>query len=221
MSGADSRTPHDGRPGSYLQWAEMERARRRTHGRRRDRRGIEDWRRAVDGHSSANAVLIARDNDTREALDIRGALELPKVSLAVSSGGGQRSLWFALRPPQRTSALVLMEHSGLCLRGVRPDTLRLASLPGLGRLAFALPSPSPRVTGADARGSKPAGAGVSRRGRSTPDGRHRAQALGPCRAAARGPDRLGRLHIPPRALVGENRAAYAAPPGASTPWRLR
>jgi hypothetical protein len=40
MSGADSRTPHDGRPRSYLQWAEKERARRRTHGQRRDRRGI-------------------------------------------------------------------------------------------------------------------------------------------------------------------------------------
>lgn len=45
----------------------------------------------------------------------------------------------------------------MCLPGFRPDAaMRLLSVPGLGRLLFALPSPSPQVTGkglanADAR----------------------------------------------------------------------
>jgi hypothetical protein len=59
--------PHDGRPGSYLQWAEKN---ERVVGPA-DGGAIaaasEDWRRAVDEHRIANAVLIERDNHTRAA----------------------------------------------------------------------------------------------------------------------------------------------------------
>jgi hypothetical protein len=54
--------PHDGRPGSYLQWAEKN---ERVVGYK-DGGAIaaapEDWRRAVDEHGIPQAVLIARDN---------------------------------------------------------------------------------------------------------------------------------------------------------------
>jgi pimeloyl-ACP methyl ester carboxylesterase len=84
------------------------------------------------------------------------ALELESVPLVGSSGGGQWSLWFALAEPRRVPAVVLMGIPAVCLPGFRAGSLRFASLPGLGRLGFALPSPSARVTGrmlagADAR----------------------------------------------------------------------
>jgi hypothetical protein len=67
MSGAHSRTPHDRRPGSYLQWAEKnDRVVGHTDGRA-IAAASGDWRRAVDAHGIAQAVLIARDNDTRAA----------------------------------------------------------------------------------------------------------------------------------------------------------
>jgi pimeloyl-ACP methyl ester carboxylesterase len=84
------------------------------------------------------------------------ALELESASLVGSSGGGQWGLWFALDAPHRVRALALMGIPAVCLPGFRAANLRFASIPGLGRLAFALPSPSPRVSGrmlarADAR----------------------------------------------------------------------
>jgi pimeloyl-[acyl-carrier protein] methyl ester esterase len=84
------------------------------------------------------------------------ALELESASLVGSSGGGQWALWLALAAPERVRSLALMGIPAVCLPGFRPAGLRIASIPGLGRLVFALPSPSPRVTGrmlagADAR----------------------------------------------------------------------
>jgi pimeloyl-ACP methyl ester carboxylesterase len=84
------------------------------------------------------------------------ALELESASFVGSSGGGQWSLWFALAAPQRVRAIALAGIPAVCLPGFRAAGLRFASVPGLGRLAFALPSPSPRMTGrmlarADAR----------------------------------------------------------------------
>jgi conjugative relaxase-like TrwC/TraI family protein len=60
---------HDGRSGTYLEWAE-----------KNDRvavhtddgalaAALEDWKRAAGEHGAAQAVLIARDNDTRAALN--------------------------------------------------------------------------------------------------------------------------------------------------------
>jgi pimeloyl-ACP methyl ester carboxylesterase len=85
------------------------------------------------------------------------ALGLGAVAIVGSSGGGQWSLWLALDAPERVSALAPMGMPAACLPGFRPDAgMRALSLPGLGRLMFALPSPSPEVTakmlsGADAR----------------------------------------------------------------------
>src|SRR4051812_5998515 len=60
---------HDGRPGSYLEWAEKnERVVVHTDGGA-IAAALEDWRRAVGEHGIAQAVLIARDNDTRAALN--------------------------------------------------------------------------------------------------------------------------------------------------------
>ena len=60
---------HDGRPGSYLEWAEKnERVVVHTDGGA-IAAALEDWKRAVGEHGAAQAVLIARDNDTRAALN--------------------------------------------------------------------------------------------------------------------------------------------------------
>src|SRR5919106_903773 len=60
---------HDGRPGNYLEWAEKnERVTVHTDGGAAAA-ALEDWRRAVGEHGIAQAVLIARDNDTRAALN--------------------------------------------------------------------------------------------------------------------------------------------------------
>jgi 2-hydroxy-6-oxonona-2,4-dienedioate hydrolase len=84
------------------------------------------------------------------------ALEIDAAPVVGSSGGGQWSLWLALDAPHRVRALAPMGIPAVCLPGFRPANLRFASVPGLGRLAFALPSPSARVSGkmlarADAR----------------------------------------------------------------------
>jgi conjugative relaxase-like TrwC/TraI family protein len=60
---------HDGRPGSYLEWAEKnERVAVHTDDGAITA-ALEDWRRAANEHGIAQAVLIARDNDTRAALN--------------------------------------------------------------------------------------------------------------------------------------------------------
>jgi pimeloyl-ACP methyl ester carboxylesterase len=84
------------------------------------------------------------------------ALGIDAAPVVGSSGGGQWSLWLALDAPERVTALAPMGIPAVCLPGFRPASLRFASLPGLGRLGFALPSPSARVSGrmlarADAR----------------------------------------------------------------------
>jgi len=85
------------------------------------------------------------------------ALGLDAVPIVASSGGGEWSLWLALDAPERVRALAPMGIPAVCLPGFRPDAaMRLLSVPGIGRLMFALPSPSPAVTGkmlssADAR----------------------------------------------------------------------
>lgn len=90
----------------------------------------------------------------RSLLDSLGLDAAPIVG---SSGGGQWSLWLALEEPARVLALAPMGIPAVCLPGFRPNAnSRLLSMPGLGRLMFALPSPSPRTTGkmlarADAR----------------------------------------------------------------------
>lgn len=104
-----------------------------------------DYRRA-DLRRHATALLSS----------LLDALELDAVSLVGSSGGGQWSLWLALDAPERVRALAPMGIPAVCLPGFRPANLRVASVPGLGRLMFALPSPNPRVSGkmlarADAR----------------------------------------------------------------------
>ena len=76
------------------------------------------------------------------------ALGLEEAAIAGSSGGGQWSLWLALDAPERVLALAPMGIPAVCLRGFRPDAgMRVLSMPGLGRLSFALPSPSAAVTG--------------------------------------------------------------------------
>jgi hypothetical protein len=77
--------PHDRRPGSYLQWSEKN---ERVVGYK-DGGAIaasEDCRRAVDKHGSPQAVLIARDNDTRAALNTaaREQLRTPGISATTS-----------------------------------------------------------------------------------------------------------------------------------------
>ena len=60
---------HDGRPGSYLEWAEKN---ERVVVHTDDgavAAALEDWTRAVGEHGISQAVLIARDNDTRAALN--------------------------------------------------------------------------------------------------------------------------------------------------------
>ena len=60
---------HDGRPGSYLEWAERN---ERVVVHTDDgavAAALEDWTRAVGEHGISQAVLIARDNDTRAALN--------------------------------------------------------------------------------------------------------------------------------------------------------
>lgn len=85
------------------------------------------------------------------------ALGLDAAPIVGSSGGGQWSLWLALEEPARVRALAPMGIPAVCLPGFRPNAnMRLVSMPGLGRLMFALPSPSPKATGkmlarADAR----------------------------------------------------------------------
>ena len=85
------------------------------------------------------------------------ALGLDAVPIVGSSGGGQWSLWLALDEPTRVRALAPMGIPAVCLSGFRPNaSMRLVSMPGLGRAMVSLPSPSPKVTGkmlarADAR----------------------------------------------------------------------
>jgi pimeloyl-ACP methyl ester carboxylesterase len=94
--------------------------------------------RAADLRGHAVALL-------RSLLD---ALELQAAPIVGSSGGGQWSLWLALDAPERVRALAPMGIPAACLPGFRPDAgLRLVSVPVLGRLLFALPSPSARATG--------------------------------------------------------------------------
>ncbi len=60
---------HDGRPGNYLAWAEKnERVVVHTD-EGAIAAALEDWTRAVGEHGLAQSVLIARDNDTRAALN--------------------------------------------------------------------------------------------------------------------------------------------------------
>jgi len=60
---------HDGRAGSYLEWAEKhERVAVHTDDGAITA-ALEDWRRATGEHGAAQAVLIARDNDTRATLN--------------------------------------------------------------------------------------------------------------------------------------------------------
>jgi conjugative relaxase-like TrwC/TraI family protein len=60
---------HDGRPEGYLQWAQ-DHNRVAVHTRDGAVTGaLDDWKRALDQHGPAQAVLIARDNATRAALN--------------------------------------------------------------------------------------------------------------------------------------------------------
>jgi conjugative relaxase-like TrwC/TraI family protein len=60
---------HDGRPDDYLKWAEKnERVVVHTDGNAIVA-ALEDWKRAASEHGIAQAVLIARDNDTRAELN--------------------------------------------------------------------------------------------------------------------------------------------------------
>ena len=76
------------------------------------------------------------------------ALEIDSLPVAGSSGGAQWSLWLALHAPARVRALAVMGTPAVCLPGYTPTpSMRMASLPGVGRLLFALPSPSVKTTG--------------------------------------------------------------------------
>ena len=76
------------------------------------------------------------------------ALGLGAVAIVGSSGGGQWSLWLALDASERVLALAPMGMPAVCLPGFRPDAaMRVFSVPGLGRLTFALPSPTAAMTG--------------------------------------------------------------------------
>ena len=85
------------------------------------------------------------------------ALGLDAAPIVGSSGGGQWSLWLALDAPERVHALAPMGIPAVCLSGFHANAnMRLVSMPGLGQMMFALPSPSPKTTGkmlarADAR----------------------------------------------------------------------
>jgi pimeloyl-ACP methyl ester carboxylesterase len=89
-------------------------------------------------------------------ISLLDALRIGDVAIVGSSGGGQWSIWLALDAPRRVRALAPMGIPAVCLPGFRPVSLRFAGVPGFGRLAFAIPSPSARVSGwmlsrADAR----------------------------------------------------------------------
>jgi 2-hydroxy-6-oxonona-2,4-dienedioate hydrolase len=76
------------------------------------------------------------------------ALGLESVTIVGSSGGGQWGMWLAVDAPQRVHALVPMGIPAVCLPGMRPTAgIRMLSLPGLGRLSFAVPLPSAAATG--------------------------------------------------------------------------
>jgi len=76
------------------------------------------------------------------------ALGLENVAVVGSSGGGEWSLWLALDAPDRVRALVPMGIPAVCLPGLRPTAgVRMLSIPGLGRLCFAVPLPSAAATG--------------------------------------------------------------------------
>lgn len=76
------------------------------------------------------------------------ALGLDSVTIVGSSGGGEWSLWFTVASPARVRALAPMGIPAVCLPGFRPDpAMRVLSLPVIGRLSFAMPSPSPELTG--------------------------------------------------------------------------
>jgi len=76
------------------------------------------------------------------------ALDLESAPIIGSSGGAEWSLWLGADRPERTSLLIPMGAPAVCLPGFRPNAnMRLLSMPGLGRLLTALPSPSPQATG--------------------------------------------------------------------------
>src|SRR5918911_4695034 len=81
MRGVHSRTRATAGPAATYSGAEKnERVVGHTDGRA-IAAASEDWRSAVDEHGIANAVLIARDNDTREALNT-GARATPDAGAA-------------------------------------------------------------------------------------------------------------------------------------------
>jgi hypothetical protein len=62
---------HDGAPGRWLEWAKEHERVEFGSGRELVDRAVSDWRAATAEHGLAGAVLIARDNDTRRALNER------------------------------------------------------------------------------------------------------------------------------------------------------
>lgn len=128
------------------------------------------------GLACAFAPLMARLGDRRvlvvdrpsfglgDTFDYRGAdlrshavsvlagvldrMALGRVSIAGSSGGGLWSLWLALDAPERVWRLAPLGSPACALDGFTPTPgARALSLPGLGRLLAAIPSPSARATG--------------------------------------------------------------------------
>jgi hypothetical protein len=92
---------HDGAPGRWLEWAREHERVEFGSGRELVDRAVSDWRAATAEHGLAGAVLIARDNDTRRALNERarellrrdGGLGDERSYAGIQLAVGDRVIW--------------------------------------------------------------------------------------------------------------------------------